>query len=257
MKRLILAACLSATGAVAEPLYPDAVVSNDLAFFDPFSGSTFACLRTLPTEPREMPDKRSDQLMVDGVRAFSMHFLDGLVTEIWLHPDIPEMQAELFATKVGEAYGRIPSFLRENIPHVTVNAGNEAAFADVGARVFTLYAENIDISLSERDLEAILFQEAVHAGLDVPLTQSAEWLAAQAADDGAVTEIASGDLAGEDLAESAIFAYAVLMAPGQLPAGVETAVRATIPNRLAFFEKLFAAHQPMFAGPVDLPACLP
>ena len=47
------------------------------------------------------------------------------------------------------------------------------------------------------------------------------------------------------MAESALFAWAVLQHPGRLPASIEAEVRRIMPNRLAFFDDLFSA-QPIF-----------
>lgn len=48
----------------------------------------------------------------------------------------------------------------------------------------------------------------------------------------------------EDLAESGLFAWAIIMHPGRLPAKVEARARKIMPNRIAFFE------EPFLAGPV-------
>ena len=58
----------------------------------------------------------------------------------------------------------------------------------------------------------------------------------------------------EDLAESALFAWAMTMHPGRLPARVEARVREIMPNRLAFLEELFRA-QPLFENIGQKPAC--
>ena len=44
---------------------------------------------------------------------------------------------------------------------------------------------------------------------------------------------------------SALFAWAMLMHPGRLPAKVEAQAREIMPNRLAFFEELFLS-KPVF-----------
>ncbi len=42
------------------------------------------------------------------------------------------------------------------------------------------------------------------------------------------------------MAESALFAWAMVKHPGRLPPEIEAAATALIPNRLAYFETLFA-----------------
>ena len=54
-----------------------------------------------------------------------------------------------------------------------------------------------------------------------------------------VTQYAANNRRKEDLAESALFAWAMLVHPGRLPQGIEARVRKIMPNRLAFFDDLF------------------
>ena len=90
-----------------------------------------------------------------------------------------------------------------------------------------------------------------------PTTAQLERQNAQAADGDFITDYAADNPDKEDLAESALFVFAMLMYPGQLPDDVAAAVRATIPNRFAVLEDLFNANLPVFAEPIDLPGCLP
>ena len=59
---------------------------------------------------------------------------------------------------------------------------------------------------------------------------------AQKADGDFITKYAKRLPKKEDLAESALFAWTMIMHPGRLPARVKARAKAIMPNRLAFFE---------------------
>ena len=65
-----------------------------------------------------------------------------------------------------------------------------------------------------------------------PMLASAEWKKAQRADGDFVTEYARDRPNKEDMAESALFAWAILFYPGRLPDFVEEEVRRIMPNRI-------------------------
>ena len=66
---IAFAGCLSlflvatAAPAMAKPIYPNSVVSNDLEFIASSDASAFACLRFEDRRTAEMPDRRKDGLM--------------------------------------------------------------------------------------------------------------------------------------------------------------------------------------------------
>ena len=78
------------------------------------------------------------------------------------------------------------------------------------------------------------------------LSSSVEWKKAQRADGNFVTSYARDNPDKEDMAEPALFAWALLIHPGRLPKSVEEKVQTVIPNRLAFFRKFFVEGKPTF-----------
>ena len=99
-----------------------------------------------------------------------------------------------------------------------------------------------------------MFHESVHATLDSEYARSKEWLQAQKADGDFIMKYAKRLLKKEDLAESALFSWTMIMHPGRLPARVEERARTIMPNRLAFFEALFLAR-PAFHSVRDQRGC--
>ncbi len=228
------------SAAMADPLFPNSVASNDLDFITGQDPAAAFCLRFDGRTRAEMPDKRNDTLFADDVRMFSAIYSDDTTVGLWVHPDIAtdEEEAALVAP-VAEAVAKLPTAMRSLLNHVVVHAGDETAFSEDVGRFFVLYSENIRSRISTNDLQETVFHESVHATIDVPHADSADWLAAQAADGAYVTTYAAENPMDEDLAESALFAWAMVKHPGRLPPEVETAVTTLIPNRLAYFRGLF------------------
>ncbi len=239
-----LAFCLMplwATTAAAEPLFPNSVASNDLDFITEDDPAAAFCLRFDGLTRAEMPDKRNDLLFADDVQVFTATYSDDTHVGIWVHPDIAtEEEATALAAPVAEAVAKLPTAMRSLLNHVVIHAGDETAFSEDIGRFFVLYSDNIRSRISTNDLQETVFHESVHATIDVPHAQSAEWLAAQTADGAFVTTYAAENPADEDMAESALFAWAMVKHPDRLPPETQAAVAALMPNRLAYFEKLFA-----------------
>ena len=236
-----------ANTARSEPLFPNSVVSNDLEFIRTDDESAFSCLVFDGTQRAEMPDKRSDELFADGVYIFNANYTDGTVVDLWAHPDLGSQEAALESVEpVAQAIGKLPTIMRSKIRHVVVHKGDETAFGEDRGGFFVLYSENIKTRIRNHDLEETVFHETVHATLDFKYHhRSGKWKKAQQADGGFVTEYAADLPDKEDLAESASFAWAMLVHPGRLPRDIEQRVRGIMPNRLAFFEDLFLS-KPIF-----------
>ena len=230
--------------AVAEPIFPNSVVSNDLDFITTSDTSAYTCLNFKERIRAELPDKRHDGLFVDEVYTFHAGYTDGTAIEIWVHPDIgTQTQAAQLAVQVAHPVGKLPTFMREKLHHVGIHQGDETAFAESEGNFFMLYSENIQTRINDHDLEETIFHEAVHATLEHTHERSNSWREAQKADNDYITEYARHRT--EDMAESALFAWAVLVTPGRLPKDIEQKVQEIMPNRLKFFENIFL-KQPVF-----------
>jgi hypothetical protein len=241
LRLLLLGVALtSAAPLAAEPLYPNSVTSNDLDFIHDDDPAAAFCLRFTGLAQAEMPDKRHDDLFADDVRVFAASYSDGTQVELWVHPSIAtEVEATALVTPVAQAIARLPSQMRGLLNHVVIHNGDETAFAEDVGRFFVLYSDNIRARISTHDLQETVFHESVHATLDVPHSDSDGWRAAQIDDGQFLTTYAAENPDDEDMAESALFAWAMIKHPGRLPPEIETAVTALIPNRLAYFEGLF------------------
>ena len=117
------------------------------------------------------------------------------------------------------------------------------AFSDVG--LIVLYSDNATKRIGTHDLEETVFHESVHAAWDKTHATSAEWKDAQKKDGGFVTDYARKNPKGEDLAESALFAYTLIHHPNRIPKEEAAKIARAIPNRIAFVEKLLPKDKPL------------
>lgn len=233
--------------SVPAPISENSIVSNDWDFIRSEDLGAFACIRYDGVSRAEMPDRRGGELFVDGVFVFSAEYTDGTSVGIWVHPDVgSRSNARELALQVAEPVGELPTIMRSRLDHVVVHRGNETAFAEDKGRFFVLYSTNMATRIRNHDLEETVFHESVHATLDQPWKESARWNNAQRADGGFITRYAERRPQGEDLAESSLFAWSLLIHPGRLPERVERMVWQIMPNRVLFFEELFVESGPVF-----------
>ena len=258
---MFLAGCLSlvastiASTVTGAPLYPNSVVSNDLEFIATSDQSAFACVTFEGRREAEMPDKRTDRLMAKKTFIFTAHYTDGTAVGLWAHPKFKSQEKALASVgPAAEAIGKLPTFMRATLDHVVIHRGDETAFGESEGHFFVLYSGNIKTRIRNHDLEETVFHESVHATLDSRYARSKAWLKAQKADGDFITKYAKRLPKKEDLAESALFAWTIIMHPGRLPANVEARAREIMPHRLAFFEDMFLA-QPVFEDTNRKPSC--
>ena len=183
------------------------------------------------------------------------HYTDGTSVGLWAHQDFKTKQRALTSVKpVAEAVGKLPTFMRKTLDHVVIHVGDETAFGESEGHFFVLYSENIKTRIRNHDLEETVFHVSVHATLDKRYANSSKWKKAQKADGDFITKYAKRLPKKEDLAESGLFAWTMIMHPGRLPAKIEARARKIMPSRIAFFEELFLSR-PMFEDSKRKPPC--
>jgi len=252
---LALAALAVTAPVLGKPLYPNSVVSNDLEFIATSDESAFACLAFKGRRTAEMPDRRKDGLMAKQTFIFEARYTDGTSVGIWAHPDFKTKENAMESVEpVAEAVGKLSTLMRKTLDHVVIHRGDAVAFGEDMGHFFVLYSDNIKTRIRNHDLEETVFHESVHATLDQKYKSSKKWRAAQKADGDFITKYAKRLPMKEDLAESGLFAWAIIMHPGRLPAKVEARARKIMPNRIAFFEELFLAG-PVFRTTGRKPKC--
>ena len=201
------------------------------------------CLRYLGQSSREMPGALdTDELIVSEVYTFEVGFADRSQVGIWVHPSVgAQKDAEELADLFVKPLGRLPTAMRQRLSHLIIHSGDHTAFGEHLGHFFVVYADNVRKRIATHDLEETVFHESVHATLDAEWAKDAEWRQAQASDGAFITEYAAKKPDGEDLAESALFAFTYLMHPERLPPEVVRGIETIMPARLSFFEKIFGA----------------
>jgi hypothetical protein len=259
MKTLIAAALLLAASfshAEEEPLFKSSVVGTDFDFILESDPDTFVELKSLGKGEAEMPDKTDDAApLLKTAFRFVSSYKDGASIDMAIDIGFEtEEQARKEALRYTPRLGRLPSVLRRGVSRLVIHKGKENAtgFSDVG--LIVLYSDNATKRIGTHDLEETVFHESVHAAWDKEHSASAGWLEAQKKDGRFVTEYARKNPKGEDLAESALFAYTLLRHPERIPKADADRIRAAIPARIAFVEKLLPATEPVQGAvcPVNL-----
>jgi len=194
-----------------------------------------------------VPDKpdRSAPLVQEAF-LFVAHFNDGTRVQLAIDADFKTQDsARQEALRYTPRLGKLPTALRRGVERVVIHKGGENVTAFGGDGAIILYSDNATKRIGTHDLEETVFHESVHAAWDRTHAKSAEWQDAQKKDGGYVTDYARKKPQGEDLAESALFAYALLHHPDRIPKEEAARIARLIPNRIAFVEKLLPKDKPL------------
>ena len=232
----------SVSSRAAAPLYRSSVVGTDFDFITESDPNAFDRLEYLGFVEFEMPDKRKTVgPLVQNAYVFNAHFTDGTKIGIALDKDFGSQRAaEQDAMRYTPRLGRLPSLYRQSIKHIVVHMGgvDTTAFAEDKGHFFTIYSDNATKRISTHDLEETFFHEGTHASIQADYLDSAAWTKAKAADNAHITDYAAKN-AQEDFAESALFAYTLIHHPERIPAPDRAQIEKQIPNRIAFFRKVY------------------
>jgi hypothetical protein len=115
------------------------------------------------------------------------------------------------------------------------------AFAEDKGHFFVIYSDNASRRIGTHDLEETFFHEGTHASIQAGLLEGTAWKNAKALDRASITNYAQSD-DQEDFAESALFAYTLIYHPERFPAAERAKIEKQIPNRVAFFRKVYAGR---------------
>ncbi len=226
-------------GQTVDPLFPNSIVSTDIDFIWETDEDHFLNLEFIGRQDKEMPGN-GNNLFDENTFVFKATFSNDKTLGIWCHSSFETLEtAQEYAEKVCPRLGKLPFVQRDMLDHVVINTGNHTAFAETSGHFFVLYSENMDDRISTNDLEETVFHESVHASLQDLYEQDTAWTNAQEADGNYITYYAQGLPHLEDMPETAIFAYTMIMHPGRLSSEIETWVINYIPHKLHFFESIY------------------
>jgi hypothetical protein len=242
-----LTSCWSSGFAVGQT-YPNSIVSTDFDFIRESDPSVFTLLTFVEKRRAEMPDKRPGKNgLFKSAFVFSAAFSDGTSVDLMIDEGFEtEKAAKAEALRYTTRLGRIPTILRKGVNRVVVHQGGKdtTAFSDIG--LIVVYSANATKRISTHDLEETLFHESVHAAWDKEHARSDRWRKAQSSDGGFVTSYAKRNPDGEDLAESALFAYTLVHHPDRIPSGEAQKIKKRMPARIRFVADLIPPNHPIF-----------
>ncbi|MEO1471915.1 MAG: hypothetical protein AAFV86_23000 [Pseudomonadota bacterium] len=213
----------------------------------PGDPTAFCGLDSLGRGTRDLPDRRRGEddaaWGVDGVHLMTARYDDGHAVEVAVNEEFgAALAARSVAARYALALGQLPRILRLGVCQLVIHRGDQP-FGGLPGVVLVHHGEGRQLD-ADGFLEAALFHEAVHAALDAAEATSPGWLAAAEADGAHISTSAAADPEAEDLAESALPAYAVLARMHRVDPEVAYRVRRTIPNRIAYLARLGLAERP-------------
>lgn len=227
--------------------------------------TAFVCLDDHGRAMRQIWDKRIEDEPTVEAYTYTARFADGLTTEVNVNPEFgSEAVARAEAIYHMVALGRLPTRMREGVGRFDIHDGTPTFSAGPrgggwgprGERGRIIaYAERARDRAARGGLEETMFHEAVHASLDGEWVRSEAWRAAQAADGRFLTAYGEAIPEGEDLADTAPFAFALLHHPGRIPPADAEAIRAAVPNRLAVVAGILPRGAPLFRRVAEPEGC--
>jgi hypothetical protein len=233
--------------AQQKALYPSSVVGTDFDFIVDADPDVFEELVPMGEGKAEMPDKRdSTKELLETAFLFEARFRDDTRISIAIDAEFETgEEARKEALRYTPRLGKLPTALRQGLRRLVVHRGGEdtTAFSDEG--LIVVYSDNATKRIGTHDLEETLFHESVHAAWDEAHRASQAWRHAQEEDRRFVTDYARNNPDNEDLAESALFAFALLHHPERIPEREAEKIRRAIPARIAFVETLLPPGKPL------------
>ena len=207
----------------------------------PGDPSAAYCLVDLGVGPGEFYDATIDALVFPEMTYFfEARYDDGSIVEIRIHPDLVVGDAAMQADRIAAPISLLPVELRRDIERVGFLGGDANAQADGGGEGIHVYEANVAIREGANRFEETIFHESVHTSLDDRFANDPEWLSAQVADGSFLTEYAAGNPATEDLAETALYAWALSHHPNRVSEADAAAWETLVPARIAAITEILS-----------------
>lgn len=249
----LLALCLVTTptmgreyGPGTPPIWPNSIASTDWDLIrsddpDALVGVTFIGIRR-----REMPPSLTNSRShYERAFVYRATFTDSKPIDLLMSEDYgSEEAARADVEKYAPRLGKLPAFYRQNFYYLVGHVGDSNLTSEHLGHFFVIFSGRAATRIANNDLEESFFHEATHAalearnGIGLDLINSPKWLAAVEADNAFITDYAASS-PHEDFAESALFGFAMFFHPERFTAAERRAIKAQIPNRLAFWRRVF------------------
>ena len=221
---------------------PDILDNSDPSFF--------VSLEKIPDEQRRMFDRRngmnesySGGKWIEIVPfLFIAYFSDGQEIEVQVNKEFENVNtAKEVALPYLDAIGKLPSLFRKDVETIWLHKGTKG-FGGGNNNLLIHHGRGLEY-MKDGLLEEAFLHEASHTSLDREHASSKGWLAAVQADGGNfISDYAKEYPPGEDVAETFPICFAVQYKPESLKNGDIQKIKKTIPNRLAYCNKVFETY---------------
>jgi hypothetical protein len=165
---------------------------------------------------------------------------DGMTVEVRVERDTFKQEAKNYAEKYSKPFGQLPTGVRTRVKALSIMTGNQAWGG--GLNDITIHSGLVNENTNE--LEETLLHEAAHTSLG-DYNLSAEWKAAQQADNTFISVYARGNPEREDVAESYVAYVAIRYRVNRISKTDADKIVRAIPNRIAFFDAQQLPMAPM------------
>ncbi len=235
----LLLVCFACAGSEPPPREPP---YRGTAFIDPdlIVASDPSALRSLDytgLDTRRMFDRRADAFVLTDAYLFNATFERETVVEVQVNAEFGDpVLAERHAAFYAQAIGQLPAGLRTLVETVWIHRGDQPFGG--GNDNILIHTGKAAEYLRDGVLEEILMHEAAHTSLDPVFAAAEDWLTAQAADGGFISDYAREHPRREDVAESFGPFFAVRHRPERISRDMAETIQATMPNRIEFFDRL-------------------
>ena len=185
---------------------------------------------------RTMFDRRTNSFNLVNAHLFDATFGASTRVEVQVNPEISRTDAEIEAARYATVIGRMPAFLFRDLDTVWIHRGLNPFGG--GNRNLLIHTEQGAQYIADGFLEEVFLHEAAHTSLDAHHASAADWVAAQAADRGAISDYARDNPMREDVAESLGPYLAQRFWIDRMAAADIAKIRGAIPARIAYFDCL-------------------
>ena len=207
---------------------------------------------------RSMYDRRVDGWITVNAYLFDARFDDGLAAEIQVNPEFGSVSAAMEeANEYGRAIGQLPNVLRTNVETVWIHKGDYQCGG--GSKSILIHVGKMS-GTRKAYLEELLVHESAHTSLDpdwMGIVDAVDWRAAQMADGNFISDYARDQPEREDIAESFLPYLAVRYRTARISPSYEQTVLETMPNRIAYFDRLLQVSSSNAMHPVTEDLRLP
>ncbi len=232
-----------------QPLYSGTLfVSPDI--LDDSDPSLFVSLEKISDEQRRMFDRRNGMNESYGGGKwietvpflFIAYFSDGQEIELQVNKEFENAYAaQEVALPYLNAIGKLPLLFRKDVETIWLHKGTKG-FGGGNNNLLIHHGRGLEY-MQDGLLEEAFLHEASHTSLDREHASSKGWLAAVQADGGNfISDYAKEYPQGEDIAETFPICFAVQYKPERLKKSDIEKIKKSIPNRLAYCNKVFEMY---------------